>query len=166
MTKEEFCEYANVDFTEIRFCTKSEWGIIFDKAKINGLLSEINLADFSGFTFKMLRAGDAIHDMFSKHIHDIGNNDIFVAYFKSDEEKAEYFTYLPDARIFTVVLDDCGSSTETICKPTTYQSCMDLIKAKSHNKIADYVGGVAYISSVIPEIADEMGQGYFLTNLN
>lgn len=166
MTKDEFCEYANVDFTEIRFCTKSEWGITFDKAKINGLLSEINLADFSGFTFKILRDGDTIHDMFSKHIPYIGKNDIFVAYFKSDEEKAEYYTYLPDARIFTVVLDDCGGSTETICKPTTYQSCMDLIKAKSHNKFADYAGGVAYISSIIPEIADEMEQGYFLTNLN
>ena len=168
MTKEEFIENANLSDTDTSFVYDSPsnrlqysegWIDRFDENYL------ANTSNYSIFAEPMdSEIGQVICDNFAG-IDQIATEFLTLAHFTADDG-TDVYVLCPDARIFTAVVDDCECCTETICQPTTYNMCAELIMARSHNKFADYRGGVAFISSIIPEIAAEMGQGYYLVLLN
>ena len=167
MTKEEFCNYANLDDTYTAFVYDSQISYQYLESKID-VFDEDYLEGTANYSIEAYDrdsdVGEVICENFS-NIDQIETNKLIVGHYTADNG-IEVYVLLPNAAIFTVVFDDCDTCTETICQPTTYDMCAELIRARSHNKFADYRGGVAFISSIIPEIADLMGQDYYLVLLN
>ena len=167
MTKEEFIENANLNDTYTAFVYDSGNSMQYSEGRID-CFEEDYLANTGNYSIEAMprdsEIGQVICENFA-NIAEIVTEVLIVAHFTTDDG-ADIYVLCPNARIFTAVVDDCECCTETICQPTTYDMCAELIRERRHNKFADYRGGVAFISSIIPEIADEMGQGYFLTKLN
>ena len=168
MTKGEFIENANLSDTYTAFVYDSPSNRLqYSEGRID-CFDENYLANTGNYSIEAMpkdsEIGQVIFDNFDG-IDQIATEFLTLAHFTEDDG-TEVYILCPDARIFTAVVDDCECCTETICQPTTYHMCAELISARSHNKFADYRGGVAYISSIIPEIADEMGQDYYLVLLN
>ena len=168
MTKEEFCNYANLEDTYTAFLYDSPSNRLqYSEGRIDCFEEDL-LANTTNYSIEAMQMdseiGQVICDNFA-NIAEIITDTLVVAHFTTNDG-TDVYVLCPDARIFTVVFDDCDTCTETICQPTTYDMCAELIRARSHNKFADYRGGVAFISSIIPEIADLMGQDYYLVLLN
>lgn len=168
MTKEEFIENANLNDTYTAFVYDLPSNRLqYSEGRIDCFEEDL-LANTGNYSIEAIprdsEIGQVICDNFA-NIAEIVTEALIVAHFTADDG-TDVYILCPDARIFTAVVDDCECCTETICQPTTYDMCAELIRARSHNKFADYRGGVAYISSIIPEIADEMGQDYYLVLLN
>ena len=168
MTKEEFIENANLNDTYTAFVFDFPNNRLqYSEGRID-CFDEDYLANTSNYSIEAIprdsEIGQVICDNFA-NIAEIVTEVLIVAHFTAGDG-TEVYILCPDARIFTAVVDDCAACTETICQPTTYDMCAELIRERRHNKFADYRGGVAFISSIIPEIADEMGQVYYLVLLN
>lgn len=168
MTKEEFIENANLNdtYTALVYDLPSN-RLQYSEGWIDRFDDDY-LANTSNYSIEAIprvsEIGQVICDNFA-NIAEIVTELLIVAHF-TDAAGTDVYILCPDARIFTAVVDDCECCTETICQPTTYDMCAELIRARKHSKFADYRGGVAFISSIIPEIADEMGQDYYLVLLN
>ena len=168
MTKEEFCYYANLDHTYTAFVYGSPSNHLqYSEGRIDCFEEDL-LANTTNYSIEAMpmdsEIGQVICDNFA-NIAEIITDTLIVAHFTTNDG-TDVYVLCPDARIFTAVVDDCVGCTETICKPTTYDMCAELISARSHNKFDEYSGGVAFISSIIPEIADEMEQDYYLILLD
>ena len=167
MTKEEFIENANLNDTYTAFVYESQCSYQYLEDKID-VFDEEYLEGTSNYTIEAIDRNSAVGEVICENfsnIDQIETDKLIVGHYTADNG-IEVYVLLPNAAIFTVVFDDCECCTETICKPTTYDMCAELIRERRHNKFADYRGGVAFISSIIPEIADEMGQDYYLILLD
>lgn len=168
MTKEEFIENANLNDTYTAFVYDLPSNRLqYSEGRIDCFEEDL-LANTGNYSIEAIprdsEIGQVICDNFAG-IDQIASEFLTLAHFTADDG-TEVYILCPDARIFTAVVDDCAACTETICQPTTYDMCAELISARSHNKFAEYRGGVAFISSIIPEIADLMGQDYYLALLD
>lgn len=168
MTREEFIEKANLNDTYTAFVYNnpsnryqfSECTIdVFDEEYLEGTDNySIEAYDRDS------EVGEVICDNFS-NIDQIETDKLIVGHYTA-ADGTDVYVLLPNAAIFTVVLDDCDTCTDSIGYETSYYECKLIIDGRDHNRFDDYKGGVAFIRCEDQDVAASIRENMmYVTNI-